>query len=101
MAHVALVNALLRGLVTLLVNISGTTGGTEGVYTQGMPEFDFSTLALGLAAVSLLLSGALMAGGALFPDLSIRAKREYIPNTIIGLVIVGIASFIIGILTPA
>ena len=101
MAHVALVNALLRVLAQVMLSITEMRGGTEGVYTQGMPEFDFSTLALGLAAVSLLLSGALMAGGALFPDLSIRAKREYIPNTIIGLVIVGIASFIIGILTPA
>ena len=101
MAHVAIVSAVMRVLAGLMLSVSGTTGGAGGVYAPEMPEFDFATLALGLGSISLLLCGVLLAGSALFPDLSVRAKREYIPNTIIGLIIVGIASFIIGILTPA
>ena len=104
MAHLAIVSAVMavmRVLAGLILSISGTTGGAEVVNGPAMPEFDFTTLALGLGAVSLMLSGAIMAGGMLFPGISEKAKREYIPNTIVGLVIVGIASFIIGILTPA
>lgn len=67
-----------------------------------MPEFDFATLALGLAAISLMLCGVMMAGSALFGEqLSDKAKRVYIPNTIIGLVIVGVGGFIVGLLAPA
>jgi Ca2+/Na+ antiporter len=66
-----------------------------------LPEFDFQTLALGLATISLLLCGVLMAGSALFgSEISDKVKRTHIPNTIIGLVMVGIASFLVGILSP-
>jgi hypothetical protein len=66
-----------------------------------MPEFDFATLALGLATISLLLCGVLMAGSALFgSEISEKVKRVYIPNTIMGLVMTGIAGFLVGILAP-
>lgn len=66
-----------------------------------LPEFDFQTLALGLATISLLLCGVLMAGSALFgSEISEKVKKVYIPNTITGLVIVGIAGFLVGILSP-
>jgi hypothetical protein len=63
-----------------------------------MPDFDFQTLALGLAGVSLGGIGALMAGAFLFTEQAEKAKRTWLPTTIIGLILVGVASFIIGTL---
>jgi len=65
-----------------------------------MPTFDFAGLALGLAAISLGLAGTILAGSSLFPELAETAKRTWIPNTITGLVVVGIAAFVIGIVGP-
>jgi hypothetical protein len=65
-----------------------------------VPEFNFQELAIGLALINLLLCGVLMAGGAIFGDsLSEKVKRVYIPNAIIGLVMVSVAGFIIGTMT--
>ena len=101
MAHVAVVSAFLRVVAQVMLSITEMTSGVDIVYAPELPEFDFATLALGLGSISLLLCGVLLAGSALFPGTSEKVKREYIPNTIIGLIIVGIASFIIGILSPA
>lgn len=60
--------------------------------------FDFPALALGLGTVSLFLAGAIMGGAALFPEMAEKAKRTWIPTTITGLVIVGVATFILGFL---
>ena len=61
-------------------------------------SFDFATLALVLAGVSFGLIGAIMAGSALFPEIAERYKRQ-IPNVIVGLVLVGVASVIVGALS--
>lgn len=63
-----------------------------------MPDFDFQTLAFGLGAVSFGLAGAIMAGAAVFPEQAERAKRTWIPTTILGIVFVGVAAFIMGAL---
>ena len=65
-----------------------------------MPEFDFGTLAIGLAAISLGMIGVLMAGIALFGEWAEHAKRTWLPSVIIGLVLVGVASTIIGFFAP-
>ena len=61
-------------------------------------DFDFQALAIGLGTVSLGLAGAIMGGAALFPEQAERAKRTWIPTTITGLVLVGVASFIMSAL---
>lgn len=63
-----------------------------------MPSFDFQTLAFAFAGISLSLIGVLLAGSAMFPELAETAKRTWLPNVIIGLVIIGVASFILGAL---
>lgn len=63
-----------------------------------MPEFDFTALAMGFAAISFGLIGVLMAGASFFGEQSERAKRTWLPTTIQGLVLVGVSAFIIGIL---
>lgn len=65
-----------------------------------MPAFDFGTLAIGLAAISLGMIGVLMAGIALFGEWAEHAKRTWLPSVIIGLVLVGVASTIIGFFAP-
>lgn len=65
-----------------------------------MPSFDFGTLAIGLAAISLGMIGVLMAGIALFGEWAEHAKRTWLPSVIIGLVLVGVASTIIGFFAP-
>lgn len=65
-----------------------------------MPEFDFGSLAIGLAAISLGMIGVLMAGIALFGEWAEHAKRTWLPSVIIGLVLVGVASTIIGFFAP-
>ncbi|MCB0079091.1 MAG: hypothetical protein KDD73_16945 [Anaerolineales bacterium] len=63
-----------------------------------MPDFDFQSLAIGLAGISFGLIGVLMAGAAFFGERSEQAKRTWLPTTIQGLVLVGVSAFIIGIL---
>ena len=58
-------------------------------------EFDFQTAALGVAALSLGLIGMIMAGSALWQEQAEKYKK-LIPQTIIGLVIVTVASTLLG-----
>lgn len=83
--------------------IGRATGRTVGrVLTEPeLPDFDFTLLALGLAAVSFGLIGVLMAGAAFFGDQAEKAKRTWLPTTIQGLVLVGISSFIVGVLSDS
>ncbi len=62
---------------------------------QAGVDFDFSTLAFVLGGISLGLIGVIMAGGALFPELAQQYKRQ-IPNIIVGLILVGVSSIIMG-----
>jgi hypothetical protein len=61
-------------------------------------NFDFQTLAFGLAAISFGLIGALMAGVALFGEQAERAKRTWLPTSIQGLILVMVSTFLLGIL---
>ena len=99
MAHVALVSAVMRVLAQLMLSISGTTGGVEVKSGPGMPDFDFFTLGLGLAGVSLGLCAVLMIGAPLFGGEGEKAKRSWIPMVIQGLVLLGVSSFIISLLS--
>ena len=56
---------------------------------------DFTAMAKGLAIVSIGLIGAIMAGSALFPQQAEQYKKQII-NVIVGLVLVGLASFLVG-----
>lgn len=60
-------------------------------------DFDFQSLAIGLAGISLGGIGAIMAGYFLFPEIAERYKKQ-IPTVLIGLVLVAVASSIIGFL---
>lgn len=61
-----------------------------------MPEFDFATLAFILGGISFGLIGVLLAGIALFGEWAEHAKRTWLPNVIVGLILVGVATTIIG-----
>ena len=63
-----------------------------------MPEFDFQGLALGFAGISFGLIGVLMTGAAFFGEQAEQAKRTWLPTTIQGLILVGVSTFIIGLL---
>lgn len=63
-----------------------------------MPDFDFAALGYALAAISFGLIGALMAGAVLFPEMAEKAKRTWLPTVITGLVLIGIASFLLSAL---
>ena len=56
---------------------------------------DFTEMARGLAVISIGLIGAIMAGSALFPQQAEQYKKQII-NVIVGLVLVGLASFLVG-----
>lgn len=58
------------------------------------PTFDFPALALILAGISFGMIGVLMAGVVLFPDCAERAKREYLPQVMIGLLLVALSGLI-------
>lgn len=62
-----------------------------------MPEFDFQTLAFTLAAISFGMIGAIMAGSGFWPETAERYKKN-IPTVITGLVLVGVATFLVGAL---
>ena len=61
---------------------------------QGL-DFDFTELAKGLAVLSIGGIGVIMAGSFLFPQLAEQYKKQTI-NVIIGLIMVGIATAIVG-----
>lgn len=61
-----------------------------------MPEFNFQALSLVLAGVSFGFISVLLAGSALFPEQAEKAKRTWLPNVIIGLILLGISSAILG-----
>ena len=54
-------------------------------------DFDFQTLAIALAGVSLGLIGVVMAGSAFFPQIAEQYKNQ-ITNVIVGVILVGVAS---------
>lgn len=60
--------------------------------------FNFQTLAFVMAGISFGLIGVLMAGSAMFPELAETAKRTWLPNVIVGLILLGISSAILGAL---
>ena len=60
-------------------------------------DFDFQTLAVALAGISLGLIGVVMAGSAFFPQIAEQYKNQ-ITNVIVGVILVGVASFIVSAL---
>jgi hypothetical protein len=58
-------------------------------------DFDFQTAALGLALLSTAGIGVIMAGSFLWPDQTERYKKM-MPQVIVGLILVAIASTLIG-----
>ena len=62
-----------------------------------MESFDFQGLAILFAGISLGLIGVVMAGGAFWPELSERYKKQ-ITGIIVGVVLVAVAAEIVGAL---
>lgn len=60
-------------------------------------DFDFTSLARGLAVLSLGGIGVMLAGSFLWPQAAEQYKKQ-IQNVIIGIILVGIAAAIIGYL---
>ena len=60
-------------------------------------DFDFQTLAIALASISLGGIGAIMAGYFLFPETAEKYKKQ-IPTVLIGLILVVISSVLVGAL---
>jgi len=60
-------------------------------------DFDFTELAKGLAVLSLGGIGVMLAGSFLWPQAAEQYKKQ-INNVIIGMIMVGIASAIVGYL---
>jgi len=57
-------------------------------------DFDFTSLAQGLAVLSIGGIGVIMAGSFLFPQLAEQYKKQTI-NVIVGLIMVGIATSLV------
>ena len=62
-----------------------------------MDGFNFKTLAIIFAGISFGLIGLIMSGAALFPEQAEQFKR-HIPTVITGLILVAVASTIVGAL---
>ena len=60
-----------------------------------MPDFDFTVLGYALAGLSLGLIGVLMAGTVLFPEMAEKAKRNWLPTVITGVILLGVAGYIL------
>jgi hypothetical protein len=60
-----------------------------------MDAFDFEGLAILFAGISIALIGLVMAGGAFWPEISERYKRQ-LTGVIVGVVLVTLASTIVG-----
>ena len=60
-------------------------------------DFDFQGLAIILAGISFGIIGAIMAGSAFWPELAERYKKN-IPTVIVGVILVGISSVLVGAL---
>ena len=58
-------------------------------------DFDFQTAAFGLAVLSMAGIGVIMTGSFLWPEQSERYKKM-IPQIIVGLILVAIATTLIG-----
>lgn len=58
-------------------------------------SFDFKALALIMAGISFGLIGVVMAGAGFFPDI-VEPYKRHIPTVITGLILVGVATAIIG-----
>ena len=56
---------------------------------------DFTAMAKGLAVISIGLIGVIMAAGAFFPQQAEQYKKQLL-NVIIGLVLVGISTALVG-----
>lgn len=62
---------------------------------QQAASFDFKALALIMAGISFGLIGVVMAGAGFFPDI-VEPYKRHIPTVITGLILVGVATAIIG-----
>lgn len=60
---------------------------------------NFQGIATALATISLGLAGVIMAGSMLFPQAAAQYKRQ-IPDVIIGLILVAIATFVVSSFSP-
>lgn len=56
---------------------------------------DFTAMAKGLAVISIGLLGAILAGSVLWPQQAEQYKKQII-NVVLGLVLVGLATFLVG-----
>mgnify|MGYP007047032365 CR=1 FL=1 len=62
-----------------------------------MDSFDFQGLAILFAGLSIGLIGVVMAGGAFWPELSERYKKQ-MTGVIVGVILVAVSSSIVGAL---
>ena len=62
-----------------------------------MDSFDFQGLAILFAGLSIGLIGVVMAGGAFWPELSERYKKQ-MTGVIVGVILVAVSSAIVGAL---
>ena len=97
--------ALLQiAFITLrtLLGVAGVLNGTDGsgviLNAPAEPEFDFFTLGMGLAGISFGLSAVMIIGAPIFGEIGEKALRSWIPNTIRGLVLLGVSGFILGLI---
>lgn len=59
-------------------------------------SFNFAGLAKILAGISFGLIGLIFVASWLFPEQAEVAKRSWLPNVIVGLILIGISSAIVG-----
>lgn len=70
--------------------------GLFGVLQE--PDFDWQGLALILGGISLSGIAVMLIGSFLFPEIAERAKRTFLPNVIIGFILLGVGTAIIAAL---